>query len=124
MKTVLNKPIKSRFATQLSQIGQLIVYTMCIHTTGCMNHVDVPASISTTQCLQDSKGKCTTNLEVRHVIAIELPTVLTDNCAKIWNETDFPDKAVREAGYNKCVSDYIDSLLNLIKGITPADLPQ
>lgn len=91
--------------------------------TSCANHIDVPAQVTTTQCIQDNQGKCTTNFEVRHVIAIELPTVLTDQCKAEWSEANYPDKAIREAGYNQCISDYINSLLALIKNINPADLP-
>lgn len=90
---------------------------------GCAPSVNVPATVETTQCIQKSDGSCTSELEVRHVITVELPTILTDNCKKIWNEIDYPDQATRDAGYNSCVSEYINSLLELIRGIKPADLP-
>jgi hypothetical protein len=89
---------------------------------GCANKVEVPAQVATTQCIKDAEGKCTANFEVRHVIAIELPTVLTDSCKAEWNAVDYPDKEVRDAGYNQCITDYINSLLELIKGIGPTDL--
>ena len=111
MKTVPIKTIKSQLAL------------LCLVVSSCANKVEVPAQVTTTQCIQDSQGKCTTNFEVRHVIAIELPTVLTDQCRQTWNATDFPDEAVREAGYNSCVSEYINSLLELVRGIGPVDLP-
>lgn len=90
---------------------------------GCGNKVEVPSQVTTIQCIQDAQGKCTTSLDVKHIISLELPTVLTDQCKIVWNETDYPDKTIREAGYNKCISDYINSLLELIKGINPTDLP-
>lgn len=90
---------------------------------GCAPSVNVPGSVETTQCIKTATGTCTSELEVRHVIAVELPTVLTDQCRQTWNATDYPDQAVRDAGYNKCVTDYINSILELIKGINPADLP-
>lgn len=90
---------------------------------GCAPSVNVPATVETTQCIQKSDGSCTTELEVRHVIAVELPTVLTDQCRAEWNETAYPDEAIRTAGYNQCITDYINSILELIKGINPADLP-
>lgn len=99
------------------------IYLAILFMFGCGNHIDVPAQVSTTQCIQDKQGKCTTNFEVRHVIAIELPTVLTDSCKAEWNETTYPDKAFREARYNQCVADYIQSILDLVKGINPSDLP-
>ena len=118
MKNVLNKPIKSRFATQWFQLALL-----CLVASGCSSKIEIPAQVTTTQCIQDSQGKCTTNFEVRHVIAIELPTVLTDQCRAEWSETNYPDEAIRTAGYNQCITDYINSLLELIKGIGPVDLP-
>lgn len=90
---------------------------------GCANKVEVPANITTTQCIQKADGICTTNFEVRHVIAIELPTVLTDQCKAEWSEATYPDPAVREAGYNQCITDYINSIMDIIKGINPTDLP-
>ncbi len=118
MKTVPIKTIKSQFAIYLSQLGLL-----CLAMSGCANKVEVPAQVTTTQCIQDANGTCTTNFEVRHVIAIELPTVLTDQCRSEWSETNYPDEAIRTAGYNQCITDYINSLLELIKGIGPVDLP-
>lgn len=116
--TMNNKPIKHRLAVQLSQ---LVLF--CLALSSCGNKVEVPAQVNTTQCIQDAQGKCTTNFEVRHVIAIELPTVLTDQCRSEWSEANYPDEAIRTAGYNQCISDYINSLLELIKGIGPVDLP-
>lgn len=99
------------------------IYLAILFMMGCANRVEVPSTVTTTQCIQDSQGKCTANFEVRHVIAIELPTVLTDSCKATWNEHDFPDKQIRDAGYNRCVADYIQSILDLVKGINPSDLP-
>ena len=99
------------------------IYLAMLLMFGCGNRVEVPSTVETTQCIKDSQGKCTANFEVRHVIAIELPTVLTDSCKAEWNETTYPDKAIREAGYNQCVADYIQSILDLVKGINPSDLP-
>lgn len=99
------------------------IYLVLILLAGCANKVEVPANVTTTQCIQKADGTCTTNFEVRHVIAIELPTVLTDQCRAEWSEVNYPDEAIRTAGYNQCISDYINSLLELIKGIGPVDLP-
>lgn len=99
------------------------IYLVLILLAGCANKVEVPANVTTTQCIQKADGTCTTNFEVRHVIAIELPTVLTDQCRSEWSEANYPDKAIREAGYNQCITDYINSILELIKGVGPVDLP-
>lgn len=90
---------------------------------GCAPSVNVPSTVETTQCIKTATGTCTSELMVKHVISIELPAVLTDSCRATWNPTDFPDEAIRNAGYNKCVQDYINSILELIKGINPSDLP-
>lgn len=90
---------------------------------GCAGpKIEVPASVD--MCIKDSvTGKCTNETVVRHVISVELPSILTDSCRAKWNETDYPDEAVRNAGYNACVSDYINQIVQIIQGINPADLP-
>jgi hypothetical protein len=92
--------------------------------SSCANKVEVPAKIE--QCFKDPKtGECTNQAEitVRHIISIELPTVFTDQCKATWNEIDYPDSVVRNAGYQKCISDYINQLLSVINGLNPSDLP-
>lgn len=118
MITAPIKTIKSQFAIYLSQLGLL-----CLVASGCANKVEVPAQVTTTQCIQKEDGTCTTNFEVRHVIAIELPTVLTDDCRARFSEELYPIEEIREAKYNECVTAYINSLLELIKGVGPVDLP-
>lgn len=103
----------------------LLFVVLGIGLTGCMNKVEVPAKVE--QCFKDPKtGECTNQVEVtvKHIITLELPTVFTDQCKAIWNETDYPDKSIRDAGYNACISEYINSLLDIINNLNPQDIPQ
>lgn len=102
----------------------LITILLTFLMIGCMNKVEVPAKVE--QCFKDPKtGECTNQVEVtvRHIISIELPTVFTDSCRKKFNETDYPDAVVREAGYQQCITDYINQLMSVVNGLNPQDLP-
>lgn len=102
---------------------RLLVF-LCLFSMGCMNKVEVPNKVE--NCFKDPvTGACTNHADitVTHVITIELPTIFTDTCKKTWNDVDFPDQTVRDVGYNKCVTDYINQLMNLVKGLNPATLP-
>ena len=103
-----------------------ILVIFCIGSIGCMNTIkaEVPSQVET--CIKDSKGECSNQVEitVKHIISIELPTVFTDACTATWNDQDYPDKSIRDAGYNACVSEYINSLLEIIGNLSPTDLPE
>lgn len=94
--------------------------------TGCGigNKVEVPNRVE--QCFKDPKtGECTNqvNVTVNHIITIALPDAFTDECKRKWNETDYPDKDIRDAGYNACIRDYIDQITSILGGLNPTDLP-
>lgn len=102
----------------------LVLVIIGLGLTGCMNKVEVPNKVE--QCFKDPKtGECTNEavINVKHTISIELPSVFTDECKRIWNETDYPDKSIRDAGYNACITDYINSLMELLNNLNPTDLP-
>lgn len=102
-----------------------LLVLLSLIAVGCSGpKIEVPAKVETTQCIQGTDGKCTSDINVHHTISIELPIVLTDSCRQTWNETTYPDEAIRVAGYNACVSDYINSLQQLVNSIQPTDLPQ
>lgn len=75
----------------------------------CNNKAEVPATI------QVQAAPVTGEIIVRHIMQIELPTVFTDSCKQ-----QFPND---DAGYNKCVSDYINSIIKIINGIDPNQIP-
>lgn len=102
----------------------LILIIFLFNSIGCGNKVEIPNTVN--QCFKDPKtGECTNHADitVRHIISIELPTVFTDQCRTQFNETDYPDPVIRAAKYNKCISDYINSLLSVINGLDPATIP-
>lgn len=101
---------------------RLTVLLLVLFSAGCMNKLQVPDKIEA--CIQDPETKkCTNQAVVKHIITLELPTILTDTCKAAWSEAAYPDQQTREAGYNKCVSDYISSILALINDIRPEELP-
>lgn len=95
--------------------GQLVVFILLVAMTfflsSCGNKVEVPRNVSAQVQVQPVTGE----IVVKHVLSIELPTVFTDSC-----RATFPND---EAGYQKCVTDYIDQIIKIISGINPNQLP-
>lgn len=87
----------------------LTLAAFCLLGTACNNKAEVPATV------QVQTAPVTGEVIVRHVMQIELPTVFTDSCKQQFQNDD--------AGYNKCVSDYINSIIKIINGIDPNQLP-
>lgn len=105
--TVLTKGLKT--------MSRILIALMLV---ACAPKVEVPANVTT--CVQDKEtGVCSNDMNVKHTITIELPTVLTDSCRKQFNSTDYPDPTARESGYQACVSEYINQLLEIINGFQP-----
>lgn len=103
---------------------KLIIIALTLFLASCGNKVEVPQKVE--QCFKDPQtGECTNRVEitVNHIITIALPDVFTDQCKSIWNETDYPDKAIRDAGYSQCIADYLDQITSVINGLNPTDLP-
>ncbi|HBI00884.1 MAG TPA: hypothetical protein DDY18_04590 [Flavobacterium sp.] len=101
-----------------------IFLAILLALTGCGNKVEVPQKVE--QCFKDPKtGDCTNqvNVTITHIITIQLPDAFTDECKRIWNETDYPDKSIRDAGYNQCIADYLDQIADIINGLNPSDIP-
>lgn len=87
--------------------------------TSCFNKASVPETVET--CFKDEKtGKCTTELTVRHIITIEVPVALVNDCVEQFKDLPEPDKTLQTQA---CIQKYTDDLINLIKGITPVDVP-
>lgn len=76
----------------------------------CGNKVEVPSQIETKVNVSPVTGEIT----VRHIIQIELPTVLSDDC-----KNKYPND---ETAYNACVSEYIKYLISIINQVPPVGL--
>lgn len=98
----------------------LILLTTLLLLTSCFNQVKVPEKVKTEACFKDDKtGQCTTEIIVKHVITIEVPVALINDCVDQFKDLPEPDKTLQTQA---CISKYTDDLINLIKGLTPPDV--
>lgn len=88
---------------------------------GCANDtkVSVPENIKADVQVQPITGE----VIFKHVLTIELPSVFTDSCRARFNEQTHPNVEERSLLYNKCITDYINSLMSIINSINPNQLP-
>lgn len=86
------------------------LFLLIFSTISCANRVEVPETITV------NTPPVTGEITVKHIITLQLPTIFTDSC-----KSQFPDD---EVAYNACITEYINSLLTLINGLNPGQLPQ
>lgn len=91
------------------RIQLLLMLISVAMLVSCANRVEVPENVNVQ--VQPVTGE----VIVKHVLSLELPAVFTDNCRQ-----QFPNDAV---AYNKCVTDYINSILQIINGLDPSQIP-
>lgn len=99
----------------------LFLVFMLMLTISCANKVEtsVPAKIE--HCFKDDvTGKCTSEITVKHVVTIEMPTQFIQTCEDKYKDTPEPEKTVL---IQECISGYTDQIIDIINGINPNDLP-
>jgi hypothetical protein len=99
---------------------KLLLCASMLLLTSCFNQVKAPDKITTEACFKDDKtGKCTAEVVVKHVITIEVPVALINDCVDQYKDLPEPDKTLQT---QECINQYTEDLVNLIKGLTPPDV--
>lgn len=95
---------------------QIVAILAVLALSACGNRFEVPADINTNVngTVKVEVVPVTGEVTVRHLIQIELPTVLSDDCKR-----KFPNDI---EAYNACVSEYIKYLISIINQVPPAGL--
>lgn len=106
----------------LSILKILTLYIfLLLFMISCGNKVEtsVPAKIE--HCFKDDvTGKCTSEITVKHVVTIEMPTQFIQTCEDKYKDTPEPEKTVL---IQECISGYTDQIIDIINGINPNNLP-
>lgn len=95
---------------------RIVAILAILALTACGNQFSVPADINTNVNgnVKVEVAPVTGEVIVRHLIQIELPTVLSDDCKR-----KFPNDV---EAYNACVSEYIKYLISIINQVPPVSI--
>jgi hypothetical protein len=99
----------------------VLLWFMSSLLVSCANKVEtsVPAKIE--HCFKDdATQKCTSEITVKHVVTIEMPTQFIQTCEDKYKDTPEPEKTIL---IQECISGYTDQIISIINGINPVDLP-
>jgi hypothetical protein len=106
----------SRPASYTTKEGEFMKKALLIAVTlvlgACANQFSIPSDINGNAKVE--VAPVTGEVIVRHLIQIELPTVLSDDCKR-----KFPNDV---EAYNACVSEYIKYLISIINQVPPVGL--